>query len=89
MFPKIRPKNGWFIIENLIRIDDLGPFTLSPTLHRSRKLPYMIPKPYIGDMHHIIWGFPMVGFPPTMVFPTKNDHFRGVLAVPPFKETPV
>ena len=21
-------------------------------------------------------------------FPTKNDHFRGVLGIPPFKETP-
>ena len=24
-----------------------------------------------------------------MVFPTKNDHFWGVLGVPPFKETPI
>ena len=25
----------------------------------------------------------------TMGFPTKNDHFGGVLGVPPFKETPI
>ena len=24
-----------------------------------------------------------------MGFPTKNDHFCGVLGVPPFKETPI
>ena len=24
-----------------------------------------------------------------MGFPTKNDHFWGVLGVPPFKETPI
>ena len=24
-----------------------------------------------------------------LVFPTENDRFRGVLGVPPFKETPI
>jgi len=32
MFQKIGPKNGWLIIENLIKMDDLGPYTLSPTI---------------------------------------------------------
>ena len=27
-------------------------------------------------------------YPTTIGFPTKNDHFGGVLGVPPFKETP-
>ena len=30
-------------------------------------------------------GFPQQPFG----FPTKNDHFGGVLGVPPFKETPM
>ena len=25
----------------------------------------------------------------TIGFPTKNDHFGGVLGIPPFKETPI
>ena len=28
-------------------------------------------------------------YPATMGFPTKNDHFGGVLGVPPFSETPI
>ena len=42
--------------------------------------------------YQCIWGFP--GFlnwwyPTTMGFPTKNDHFGGVLGVPPFKEASI
>ena len=28
-------------------------------------------------------------YPTTIGFPTKKDHFAGVLGVPPFKETPM
>jgi len=34
-------------------------------------------------------GFLKWWYPTTMGFPTKNDHFGGVLGVPPFKETPI
>ena len=34
-------------------------------------------------------GFLKWWYPTTMGFPTKNDHFGGVLGVPPFKETPM
>ena len=36
-----------------------------------------------------MWGFPKMGFPKTMGFPTKKWSFWGVLRVPPFKETPM
>ena len=34
-------------------------------------------------------GFLKLWYPKTMGFPSKNDHFGGVLGVQPFKETPI
>ena len=38
---------------------------------------------------HIYGVFLKWWYPTTMGFPTKNDHFGGVLGVPPFKETSI
>ena len=41
MFPKIGvPQNGWFVMENLIKMDDLGAPLLSPIVGNTMKHPY-------------------------------------------------
>ena len=40
------------------------------------------------ELSNLHGGFLKWWYPTTMGFPTKNDHFGGVLGVPPFKETP-
>ena len=52
-------------------------------------------KPWFDtNLWHFIWYnsygcFLKWWYPTTIGFPTKNDHFGGVLGVPPFKETSI
>ena len=50
------------------------------------KIGFEIPRKYQCFLYG---GFLKCWYPTSMGFPTENDHFWGVLGVPPFKETTI